>query len=151
MIETVDLLTENEMAVARFYRLCAGRFAALRDFWSGLADQEEDHGKWIQMLKTEIKEGGAEYHPEKVNPIAVQSSIKYLNEQSARVEKGELSLVNALSIAVNIERSVFESRVFDAFSGYSQAAKKLLADLKQALLNHNDLVNRIWQEHRYTG
>jgi rubrerythrin len=150
MPEIMDLLVENELAVARFYRLCAERFAALKDFWSGLADQEEDHGQWIRQLKAEIKEGGAEYKPEKVKPIAVQSSINYLNEQSTRLENGGLSLVNALSIAVNIERSVFESRIFDAFSGYSQAAKKLIADLKQALLDHNELVDRKWQEYRYS-
>jgi len=149
MSDVIDSLVENELTIGRFYRLCAERFSPLKEFWNSLADQEEDHGEWLQQLKAEIREGGAAYKSETVKPIAVQSSINYVNEQVARLEKGDLVIVNALSIAVNIERSVFESRIFDAFSGYSQAAKKLIADLKQALLDHNELVDRKWQEYRH--
>ena len=149
MPDVIDLLVENELTIGRFYRLCAERFADLKDFWTKLADQEEDHGRWIQQLKAEISEGGAAYKTEMVQPIAVQSSIVYVNEQVSRLQKGDLSLVNVLSIAVNMERSAFESRIFDAFTGYSQTAKKLIADLKQALQNHNELVDRKWQEYRH--
>ena len=149
MSDVIDSLVENELAIGRFYRLCAERFPSLKEFWSNLADQEEDHGHWIRQLKAEIREGGAAYKMEMVKPIAVQSSISYVNEQVARLQKGDLSIVNALSIAANIEQSAFESRIFEAFSGYSSTAKKLIADLKQALLVHNELVDRKWQEYRH--
>lgn len=149
MPEVIEQLVENELAVGNFYRLCAERFAVLKDFWSGLAAEEEEHGQWIRQLKAEINEGRAAFRSETIKTIAVQSSIAYSNEQAGRLQRGELSIVNALSIAVNIERSVFESRIFDAFTGYGPTAKKLIADLKEALLKHNELVDRKWQEYRH--
>ena len=131
----IELLSKNEETISQLYTAYAEKFPDYRDLWSDLAGQEKEHSRWIDDLCSKIKNGGIYCNAARFNSEAVKSSIKYINEQLNIAKTTDISLRNALGIALDLENSLIEKKYFEVFEGDS-------AELKQTLLNLAEATNR---------
>ncbi|MFO7611403.1 MAG: hypothetical protein R6W99_02790 [Clostridia bacterium] len=122
----VQLLIDYEMAMSGLYEVCAARFPAYKDFWVELSDEEKGHARTIGSLLEKVdgknvilNDGGFKTRP-------LEISIEYVGEVARRVSEKDLDLLGALSLAADIEKSLFESRFYKVLSGSSEMLKETI-------------------------
>jgi hypothetical protein len=140
------LLETHEERLSMLYSAYAKKFPDHEDFWSSLAADEAEHARLVHQLSLEKR--SVDYNVEKLNTSAIEISIGYLNDQLANIKKYNISLINALSIAVNFERSIMDGKVYEAFTGRSSSAKNILQKLTDGLRKHVDTIEKAWANNR---
>ncbi|HEX7320732.1 MAG TPA: hypothetical protein VF399_10315 [bacterium] len=140
------LLEIHEERLSILYNAYAKKFPEYEAFWSGLAADEVEHAGLVHQLSAEKK--AVDYNADRLNASAVEISIGYLNDQIANIKKYDISLINALSIAMNFERSIMDGKIYEAFKGRSTSAKNILQKLTSSLKKHVDLTEKAWTENR---
>jgi len=149
--DIIEILAKNEQAVARLYRAYADRFSEYKDFWFGLAIEEEDHASELHKLREVSDKGSLYLSQDRFNIAAINTFSRYLEEESAPDRVEELSLINALSIAVYIEESIIEHKFFDVFETDSVELRHILLNLAAETKRHLEQVRQLWNEHRQSA
>ncbi|UCH50797.1 MAG: hypothetical protein JSV54_07210 [Chloroflexota bacterium] len=150
-IEIVEMLAKNEEAVAQLYSAYADRFLEYKDFWSGLAVEEIDHAAELRKLCEITVKGGLYISQGRFNTTAIGTFSSYLEKESAPSRVKEVSLINALSVAVYIEESIIEHKFFDVFETDSVELKQILLNLAAETKRHLEQVRQLWNEHRQSA
>ena len=147
-IKVIEMLARNEEAVSKLYKAYAEKFPAHKGFWSRLAEEEIGHAGWIRKLHSKVKEGSVYFNEGRFKIEAIQTSLDYLNDWLVKARKEEISLINALSLAWDIENALMERKYFEIFEGDSVELKHVLTDLADSTKNHRDRVKRALDENR---
>jgi rubrerythrin len=140
------LLEIHEERLSMLYNAYAKKFPEHEAFWSSLAAEEVEHARLVRQLSEEKE--AVDYNTDKLNPSAIETSIGYLNDQLANIKKYDISFINALSIAMNFERSTMDGKVYEAFKGRTTSTKSILEKLKIGLKKHVDIVEKAWANNR---
>lgn len=144
----IEMLVEHEETIGRLYETYAVRFPESRTLWSQLASEEKDHAKMIRDLIEERKLGHVYFDSVRFNPEAIETSVKYVVQETVRAKTGDIELTNAFAIALNIEKSIIDNKVFDTFKGYTKKTRELIEYLARSVITHYQLIERTWSEHR---
>jgi hypothetical protein len=144
----IDLLIVHEEAVSRLYDSYASHFEDQRGFWAALAQDELKHAEQIRQLASGIEKGIIIHDRAKLNSSAVKLSIDHVNSKYEQVKSKEITFINALSVALSIEKSIIDGGFFDSFKGISKNAKQLVQDLKQGVEEHYNRIDKMWRENR---
>lgn len=147
-IKVIEMLARNEEIVSQLYKAYAEKFPDHKDFWSQLAEEEIDHADWIHKLHFQIEEGSVYFNEDRFKMEAIQSFLDYLNDCLVKAQKEETSLINALSIAWDLENGLIEKKFFEVFEGDSAKLKHVLIDLADSTKDHRDRVKRALDENR---
>ena len=83
----IVLLTQQELLVAEIYRFFAGLYPDLREFWGDLAKEQMEHATWIEYLYKKASEGSVYFNEDKIKTYTVESFVKYLEDNLARVKE----------------------------------------------------------------
>ena len=78
----------------------------------------------------------------------IQTSTVYVHSQIASALQHNLKLINALSIAVDIEQTMLENKFFQVFETDSIELKNVLQALEKATQEHLKKVKDFWEEER---
>lgn len=140
------LLEIHEETISLLYSAYSNKFPESKDFWSALAADEAEHARLVRQLSAEKK--AVDYNEDKLNTSAIEISIGYLNDQLANIKKYDLSLINALSIALNFERSIMDGKIYEAFTGRTISTKNILKQLTDGLKKHVATIEKAWTENR---
>ncbi|MFC1949095.1 hypothetical protein ACFLW0_02865 [Chloroflexota bacterium] len=140
--EMMQMLAASEEAVGRLYDAYAGRFPEHEEFWLGLAMEEADHANTVFDLMRKVKDGSASFFESRLSVEKVQELQGHLGRQLARVKKEKISFADALSVAVDIEKSLSEHKYYWFFSGASEEVQELLDYLDSATQNHIKVLER---------
>jgi hypothetical protein len=108
--EVLELMIEHELALRRLYEVFAALFAERRDLWHVLAREEEGHAGRLGKLRSEPTLDGWLSRYTGLKTQAIRSSIGYIESQKLRAEEGRLSLVQALSVAEDLENALIENQ-----------------------------------------
>ena len=146
----IDLLVEHERKVGALYRMYAETFRNNTAFWADLAEEENRHAELLIELGEEIKKKHAHLDQDKFKPVIIRRSIDYVTAQAERVRSEPLKLKQALSIGLDIEKNIIDGQVFDIFKGYTARTRAIIRELAEAVLDHYRMIEKVWQEHRYT-
>jgi rubrerythrin len=144
----IELLIEHEETIAKLYDAYANRFPSHATFWSTLAFEEKDHAKMLRKLMEERQNNNAVYDSTKYDSESIKTSLEYIAEQLNRVENEDLNLINALSVALNIEKAVIDGKVFEAFKGFTKETRSIIRDLAQSVKDHYQVIEKTWSENR---
>lgn len=144
----IELLIKHEKAIGRLFETYAIKFPDHKQFWATLAWEEQDHAKNIRKLAQLIKKRHVRFDSEKFKPIAIKTSIEYIEKEITRANKEDISLKTALSVAINIEKAIIDGEIFDAFKGYSTEAKSFLRKCASDFAEHYRSVEEMWLAHR---
>ena len=136
ILETLELLTQVEAAMASYYTACSETWSDFSALWMDLAIEEENHEKIIGDLIKIIRA-----HPEQflkrltIETSAVESFIVSINEKVPDLRYGKVTLKGALEFAIWMEESIIEGRFFDLVisnnSRYLEFTDKMASDLEK--------------------
>jgi rubrerythrin len=110
----LDEMQAVEFAAADLYRRFAGSFPADRVFWQSLAEDEDGHAAMVSELRASLLRNGAPFEVVRLNAAVLATFRRGIEQQSIRLQRGEVSRQGALYIARDIEKTLIERAFFDA-------------------------------------
>jgi len=134
--DIVELLAEHERAISRLYRAYAARVPHHKDFWSKLADEEEQHAKWLQRLLVRVEEGLGCVRPDRFDVAVVKDSLARVERMIEEAHKPESSSTDALNTALALEKSLLEAEYFEVFEGTAAEVVQVQYCLADAAKDH---------------
>ena len=142
----IELLARNETVLSQLYRTYAKRFPAQEAFWNRLTEDELRHADWVHALGLQAAEGAVAFKSRRYTEKTLRGFIAYIKELIPRAEYH--TLVQCLSLALDIEKALIEKKFFVVFAGDSPAFARLLKRLAAATGKHIEAVRKMWEKHR---
>ncbi|MCU0917416.1 MAG: hypothetical protein MUC88_23050 [Planctomycetes bacterium] len=136
----VKMLSDHELALKELYLTYAAKIPSLKDFWLGLAEDEQRHSDWLQSL---ISAAGTDDSQDLgcwPRFAAVESSLKYIRAQTVRAKQGEIPLLVALAIAKDLESALLEKEFFRVADSTSSEVRAVLGKLVAGTETHGRAV-----------
>jgi rubrerythrin len=141
----LDLLREHEKAIGRLYEAYARRFPQDGEFWLILAQEEEQHARWVELLQGKVENDPSAMVVNRFPAAAINYSLPYINSLAADAQRPGLTPVNALSAALDIEQALLENKYFEVFTSDSASIQRFLHLLTQGTRAHIEKVRTAWQ------
>jgi rubrerythrin len=126
--DILEMIIRHELVIKQLYERFAGLFTDRKDFWQRLAEDEQRHANTLGMLRSESNVNKLLLHEGQIKPQAIKLSIGYVESQIERAQKGTINILQALSIAKDLESALLEKQ----FSKLSDFASK---EMRALLLN----------------
>jgi len=135
-VTAVESLIRIETTIGSIYRTFAQRFPAHQDDWSGMAGEEDRHARWIGDLHEEAREGVVSFKKSRFDIAAIERFLEYVEEKLNLARDEEISLVQAVDIAVDLETSLLERRFYDVFEGDSAVLRRTFDNMRGQIDGH---------------
>jgi hypothetical protein len=132
----IVLLTQQELLVADIYRFFSSLYPNLREFWNDLAKEQMEHATWVEYLYKKAQDGAVHFDEDKIKTYTVESFVKYLEENLARMKERAPTASAAFSMALDIENSLLIKRVFERFQSADRELSNLLLSLREKKVDH---------------
>ncbi len=146
MTQLIEEIHRHELNLAKMYAAFARSHPDHSKFWSQLAREESMHAKWIKSLGRHYKEGRLNLSAFKLNPQALKTSIAYIEKQTEESKKGNLSLLNAVSIALDIEKSLIDNKFFEIFDLDGSKHDRIRSGLEKETAMHRRHLEKLSAE-----
>jgi hypothetical protein len=147
----IVLLTRQELLIAEIYRFFAGLYPETREFWDNLSREQMDYASWMEYLYKKAQSGSVQFSDDKIRTYTIESFLKYLEDNLARVKEKAPALQGAFSLALAIENSLIVRRAFDHFQSSDRELTVRLNDLREKLKIHRSRVEDISRERAGAG
>lgn len=147
-ISIMEMLAQHEETISDLYSAYSKQFPEHREFWATLAWEENDHARQIRELEIEVKNRHAAFDNTAIKVIVIKKSLEYVKNQTVEAQKKGILLARALSVALDIEKSVIDGEFFDAFKGFTAKSRKLIRELGNEVQEHYKIIEAKWNEHR---
>jgi len=141
-LKTMQMLAATEEAVGRLYEIYANRFPEHEEFWFGLTMEEADHSNSILDLISKVRKGSANFFANQSLVENVQKFQDHLKQQQSRAKREDISFIDALHVALDIEKSLIEREFYRLFEGVSVETRNVLKYLDSASGNHIKVLQR---------
>ncbi|HEU0264182.1 MAG TPA: hypothetical protein VFR01_00485 [Geobacterales bacterium] len=132
----IDLYLQQELLMARLYTMYANFYEEEREFWLSMAQEELEHAGWVKLLKEQAIRGAVAFSEGKTRTYTLASMVEYLEKTISTFGCGDFSHTQALSVALDLEKSLIEKQVFQHFAGDGVETKKILALLNDGQDHH---------------
>ena len=145
ILGVLDHMEKNEWTIAEFYRVISEAFPQHREFWLGIATQEEKHALYIQKMKAIIEKKPE--HFEKGRPfniMAIQTIIKGTQNNTIKARSGQLQMINALAIARDNEQAIMESRYNEVVKTEDVEYLTLVQEIVEDTSGHKLKIDRMF-------
>ena len=136
--DILDLLIKHELAIEQLYKVFSARFQARRDFWQRLAGEEQRHAACLGTLRSETTSTSVLLYDSRLRSQAIKSSIGYVESQIVGAQEGRFNLVQALSIARDLENALLEKHFSSVRAMVSDEVGSMLMDLAVDTERHRD-------------
>jgi len=144
----LEVLITHEAAVGRLYQVFAEVFPTRQRFWRALAAEEQGHADRLGVLGSDPTINGWLLRESGLRLQVVRSSIGYIESQMERAREGRLNLLQALSIAGDLETALIEEQ-FSRMSGSSHvAATPILTELAVETERHRRILSEAVEAER---
>ncbi len=150
-VRTIGLLAAHEAAMGELYRLYASKLPDSADLFKSLAAAERDHARSLTDLADEVREGVVEIDPQRFSPEAALNSLDFIKQRTAEANSPGISLVKALSVAIDLEEALIEKRYYEVIETDAAEVKRVLQRLCQETAAHLAQVRRAWESARQSG
>jgi hypothetical protein len=148
--DALELLREHERALGRLYRTYAECFAGQSEFWLRLAAEEDQHAEWLGSLRLRLEDDESGRLLDRFPTGAIEHSLVYVNKLIANAHTSGITPLRALSVALDLEQALLESRYFEVFESDSPELKRTLETLAESTHAHLAAVRNAWQTARET-
>ena len=144
--ELVQEIRRHELILAKMYKQFSKSHPNQKQFWSKLAHEESMHAKWIKSLGQHYRNGNIGLTDVKISPQAIKTSISHLERQTEASKNGNLTLLNAVSIALDIEKSMIDNKIFEIFDLTDAKNVKIRAGLEKETVKHRQKLEQLYSE-----
>lgn len=107
-LDVLGMLIRHELAIKELYEIFATTFSNHASFWRNLARDEQRHADRLSALRSEPMAGKWLLYGSRLKPQAIKTSIRYVETQISRAQKGAFSILQALSVARDLESALLE-------------------------------------------
>lgn len=135
-LHAIELLKAIEWTVSRIYEVFANKFPVHKDLWTQLSDEEKLHARWIENLLVEAASGSIKLKKGRFNAGAIQSFSQYAEEILCRIKKENISLTQAVDMAIDLETSLLERRFYEIFDGDSDILRETFSNMIAETSDH---------------
>ena len=147
-LDIIDRYLEQELLMASLYGSYAKFYTEHKNFWASLVDEELEHASWIKHFQNSLPLDKISFLEGKTRISALDSSIVYLKGIINEFDKNPLGQLKAVSICLDLERSLIERNVFKHFESDSSEVKKILGVLRDAQEEHVKKIEQFMAEVR---
>lgn len=128
--ELVELFVRQEFLIGKLYKLFSFRFPAYKEFWTEMATEEHLHASWIKRLTERDPTDKFKFSQGELRSNDLASSIESIEGLIAGVKNNrEFSITQAVSMALHLEKALWEKNVFQCFEGDSDEVRKIMDTL----------------------
>lgn len=110
-MDILELLIKHELAIKELYETFATIFKNHTSFWQELANDEQKHADRLLEFRSNPTTNNWLRSASKFKAEAINTSIGYIENQISQAKKGNFNILQALSIAKDIESALLE-RIF---------------------------------------
>ena len=132
--DVLEMLIRHELALKQLYELFATMFTNHTDFWQNLARDEQSHADWLIALRSNSIACTWLLYESRLKFEAIKTSISYVESKIAKAEEGNISILQALSIAKDLESALLERQ----FSKLKDSAPKEIGAVMMRLANETE-------------
>lgn len=147
-LNIIAKLSALEESIGRLYGAYANSFPDYNEFWTNLASDERQHAAWIGRLYSLIDNNSITFSKGRFKLAAIQTFLKYLDDELIKAKAKNLSLMNALSITLYIEESLIELKYFEMVEGDTPELKRIFRDLASATQMHVAKVREVLNRYK---
>ena len=144
-MQSIELLILNEQLISKLYTIYAEKFTEEKEFWLKTAAEEDIHAGLLEGLRLILQESRSFFEEGRFSIKAIELSIAYLKDLIQKA--GNHSLINALSMARDIENSLIEQGFFKVISGDSVHLKDALVKIEQDTKKHREEIQELWLKY----
>jgi len=134
--ETLDLLKQVELSVARLYAAFAAAFPEDAPLWKGLVAEEEGHARRVDELAAMIARNRIQFTPDKFNSPGLRTYLAGLNDSLEKLKTGGITRRQALSIGRDFENTLSESAFYRVVRSALPQFKKICDQIEGETANH---------------
>ena len=137
--EMIELLAENEESIARLYTAYSRKFPDYREFWREIAEEEKKHSRWMRSLQA-YTDDILSFNEGRIKPELMRISLTYLENKLKEAATEEMTIADALTIALELETNMIERNYFKLFHGDSDELKSIFQNLESDTQKHTNRV-----------
>jgi type II secretory ATPase GspE/PulE/Tfp pilus assembly ATPase PilB-like protein len=132
----LDLFEAHEIAMHDIYNLFASKYRDYEDFWRGIAEEEKVHAHWVRAIRSKAENGEVSVTADVVAISTIETSLDYIKNQIKEFASQENPVDRAFNLAMRIENSIIERKIFDVVQTDSEPMKKTLLNLVEKTRMH---------------
>ena len=126
----VDQFVKQELLIGELYRLFAMRYFEYRDFWTTMAVEENQHAALLKRMVESDTNNRIILSNGELRSSSLDSSINNLHKIISEFEDDiNFPISRAVVIALQLEKSLWERKVFQYFEGDSEDVRKIMTSL----------------------
>ena len=148
---TLDLLGQQKKSLQALYEQYKRRFSENALFWGTLAADEALQASRINGIKIHLNAGNWYLKEGRFNTVSLKTSLEYVKKKIEEARNKQVSQIEAISTALEIEQSLIERNFFEIFGSDSSELKTLLAKLVAAKKAHLSMVHAEWRRLKSQG
>lgn len=109
LLEMLQLMDKIEIAMADFYSSIAEAWHEDAKFWQTLVEAEKKHSQFLRQAAALVLENPSDFEKgASFNKAAVETVLKGIADNTARVKSGEMSHTSMLHISRDYEHAMME-------------------------------------------
>jgi len=138
--DLLDLLVAHELAIKNLYGRYAVLFPNLKQFWNSIAGEEHRHAILLEKLRSAPDfDTWLRRCPFKSQAIVL--STDYINGLAAQAKNGNVTLADALSYAMDIEKALIEKVFSEIDNSFSDEIILVLESIGSDTARHRNLIS----------
>ncbi len=125
--QLVDSFAEQENLIGTLYKLYAKRYPEYKMFWAEMANEEYQHASMIRRIVKSDTANIFRFSQGELRSSNLDSSIKFINNLIIEFKDNlDFPITRAVSIALHIEKALWERKIFQYFDGDSDEVKRIM-------------------------
>ncbi len=146
--DVLELLIRHELTIMNLYKVFAGLYSDVRDFWESLAREEQRHADLLAGLRDNQELDRRRLLDSRMKPQAITLSIGYAEGRIALAQEGVTTLLEALSIARDLESSLIEKQLSHINASVPPAARSVFEELAADTERHRKTITEELERER---
>ncbi|MFH0917602.1 MAG: hypothetical protein V1830_00535 [Candidatus Omnitrophota bacterium] len=144
-MDSLRLLSENERLVSKLYTIYAEKFPEVKEFWLQKAAEENVHAELLESVRLIKQETPSFFQEDRFSIEAIELTMSFVKDLIQKAENS--TLINALSMARDIEHSLIERYFFKVIPSDSPTIKNAFAKIEQDTKRHREEIQELWLKY----
>lgn len=130
------MMIRHELAIKKLYETFSIVFPDYKGFWQQLATDERRHADLLETLRSNPDAGRWLLRDSQLRLQAIKASIGYVESQTTKAKEQKFNLLQAFSIAKDLERALIERHLSKIQDLAPQDMKSILIRLSDETKKH---------------
>lgn len=145
--ELLELFVKQELLISKLYKLFAIRYAEYKDFWTEMSIEEYQHASLIQRITEYDSINNIIFSQGDLRSSALTSSMEFIEGIISEFKGNkDFPITQAVSVALQLEKALWERKVFQCFEGDSDEVRRVMDSLNLEQMIHIKKIDKFsWQ------